>query len=62
MEINGKYYSESEASAYINALLRILSDARSVLSMAFFADYHLQYKADAIMFEIDNILKGDRKS
>lgn len=62
MEINGKYYSESEAAAYIQALLRILSDARPVLSMAFFADYHLQHKADAIMFEIDNVLKGDRKS
>jgi hypothetical protein len=62
MNINGKYYTESEAAAYIQALLRILSDARPVLSMAFFADYHLQHKADAIMFEIDNILKGDRKS
>ena len=62
MNINGKYYTESEAAAYIQALLRILSDARLMLSMAFFADYHLQHKADAIMFEIDNILKGDRKS
>lgn len=62
MEINDKYYTESEAVAYIQALLRILSDARPVLSMAFFADYHLQHKADAIIFEIDNILKGDRKS
>lgn len=62
MNINGKYYTESEAAAYIQALLRILSDARPVLSMAFFADYHLQHKADAIMFEIDNILKGNRKS
>lgn len=62
MNINGKYYTESEAAAYIQALLRILSDARPVLSMAFFADYHLQHKADAIMFEIDNVLKGDRKS
>lgn len=62
MEINGKYYTDTEAAAYIQALLRILSDARPVLSMVFFADYHLQHKADAIMFEIDNILKGDRKS
>ena len=62
MNINGKYYTESEAAAYIQALLRILSDARPVLSMAFFADYHLQHKADAIMLEIDNVLKGDRKS
>lgn len=62
MEINGKYYSEPEVAAYIKALLRILSDARPMLSMAFFADYHLQHKADAIMFEIDNVLKGDRKS
>lgn len=60
MEINGKYYSDSEAAAYINALLRILSDVRPVLSMAFFADYHLQHKADAIMFQIDNVLKGER--
>lgn len=62
MKINGKEYSEPEAAAYINMLLRILSDARPVLSMAFFADYHLQHKADAIIFEIDNVLKGDRKS
>lgn len=62
MEINGKYYSESEAAAYINALLRILSDARPLLSMAFFADYHVQHKADAIMFQIDSILKGAKEN
>lgn len=62
MEINGKYYSEPEVAAYIQGLVRILVDVRPVLSMAFFADYHLQHKADEIMFEIDNVLKGDRKS
>lgn len=62
MNINGKYYTESEAAAYIQALLRILSDARLVLSMAFFADYHLQHKADAIMFQIDSILKGEKSN
>ncbi len=62
MNINGKYYTESEAAAYIQALLRILSDARPVLSMAFFADYHLQHKADAIMFEIDSIMKGEKNN
>ena len=62
MEINGKYYTESEAAAYIQALIRILSDARPVLSMAFFADYHLQHKADAIIFHIDTILKGEKNN
>lgn len=62
MKINGKEYSEPEVAAYIQGLVRILVDVRPVLSMAFFADYHLQHKADAIMFQIDNVLKGDRKS
>lgn len=61
MIINGKYYSESEAAAYIQALLRILSDARPVLSMAFFADYKMHHKADAIMFQIDSVMKGEKK-
>lgn len=61
MEINGKYYSESEVAAYIQALLRILSDARPVLSIAFFADYKMQHKADTIMFQIDSIMKGEKK-
>lgn len=60
MEINGKYYSDSEAAVYINALLHILADVRPVLSMAFFADYHLQHKADEIMFQIDSIIKEKR--
>ena len=61
MEIKGKYYSESEAAAYINALLHILADARPVLSMAFFADYKLQNKADAVIFSIDQILREGKK-
>lgn len=61
MEINGKYYSETEAAAYIQALLNILADARSVLSMAFFADYKMQHKADAVIFSIDQILRGEKK-
>lgn len=60
MKINDKYYTESEAAAYIQALLRLLSDARLVLSMAFFADYKMQHKADAVMLQIDNFLKGNR--
>lgn len=62
MQINGRFYSDSEAAAYIQGLLRILSDARPVLSMAFFADYHIQHKADAIMFQIDSILKGAKEN
>lgn len=61
MEINGKYYTESEAAAYIKALLHILADARPVLSMAFFADYKLQHKADAVIFQIDQILREGKK-
>lgn len=52
MEINGKYYTETEAAAYIKMLLHVLADARPVLSMAFYADYKLQHKADAVIFEI----------
>lgn len=61
MEINGKYYTESEAAAYIKSLLHILADARPVLSMAFFADYKMQHKADAVIFSIDQILRGEKK-
>lgn len=63
MEINGKEYTDTEAAAaaYIKMLLHILEDARPVLSMAFFADFKMQHKADTIMFEIDNVLKGDKK-
>lgn len=57
MEINGKYYTDTEAAAYIKMLLHILADVRPVLSMAFFADYHIQHKADAAMFQIDTVLK-----
>lgn len=60
MKINGKEYSEPEVAAYIQGLVRILVDVRPVLSMAFFADYHLQHKADAIMFQIDSIMKGEK--
>lgn len=62
MQINERFYSESEAAAYIQGLLRILSDARPVLSMAFFADYKMQHKADAVMFQIDTILKGEKNN
>lgn len=61
MEINGKYYSDSEAAVYINALLHILADARPVLSMAFFADFKVQHKADAVIFQIDEILRREKK-
>lgn len=57
MQINGKYYTDTEAAALIKSMLHILSDVRPVLSMAFFADYHMQHKADAAMFQIDTILK-----
>lgn len=61
MEINGKYYTDTEAAAYIKALLHILADARPVLSMAFFADYKLQHKADAVIFQIDQIMREGKK-
>lgn len=57
MKINGKEYSEPELRAYINMLLRLLSDARPLLSAAFFADYKLQHKTDALIFRIDSIQK-----
>lgn len=61
MQINGKEYSDPELKAYVNMLLRVISDCRPILSMAFFADYKMQHKADAICFQIDNIMKGDKK-
>ena len=57
MQINGKYYTDTETAALIKSMLHILADVRPVLSMAFFADYHMQHKADAAMFQIDTILK-----
>lgn len=61
MEINGKYYTDTEAAAYIKMLLHILADARPVLSMAFFANYKIQHKADAVIFQIDQILREGKK-
>lgn len=61
MKINGKPYTAEEAAAYIKMLLHILSACRPVLSMAFFADYLMQHKADALVFQIDTIMKGKKK-
>lgn len=57
MRIGKKEYSEPELRAYIDMLLRLLSDSRLLLSAAFFADYKLQNKSDAIIFRIDSIQK-----
>ena len=61
MKINGKYYSESEAAAYFNMLLKLLSDCKPILSMAFFANYKLQNKADELQARIDTVLRGQKK-
>lgn len=62
MIINGKYYSESEAAAYIKLLLHLIRDARAVITPAFYADYHIQNKADAVVVRIDAALReGDNK-
>lgn len=62
MNINGKYYTETEAAAYIKLLLHILRDARAVITPAFYADYHIQNKADAVVVRIDAALReGDKK-
>ena len=61
MKINGKYYSESEAAAYFTMLLKLLSDCKPVLSMAFFADYKIQHKADELQARIDTVLRGQKK-
>lgn len=37
-------------------LLELLKDARKVLSMAFFADYHLQLKSDEVVAKIDKFM------
>lgn len=37
-------------------LIELLKDAKKVLSMAFFADYHYQNKADDICDKINNFL------
>ena len=62
MMINGKYYTETEAAAFIQLLLHILSDARSVITPAFYANYHIQNKADAVVVRIDAALRqGEKK-
>ena len=61
MKINGKYYSESEAAAYFIMLLKLLSDCKPVLSMAFFADYKIQNKADELQARIDTVIRSERK-
>ena len=61
MKINGKYYSESEAAAYFNMLLKLLSDCKPVLSMAFFCDYKIQNKADELTARIDTVLRSEKQ-
>lgn len=61
MEINGKYYTDTEAAAYINMLLHLLADARPLLSMAFYVDYKMQHKADNVIFRIDQTLRTTKK-
>ena len=61
MTINGKFYTETEAAAYIQLLLHILSDARAVITPAFYADYHIQNKADAVVVRIDAALREGNK-
>ena len=61
MMINGRYYTETEAAAYINCLLALLTDVRPLLSYAFFADHKLQSKADKLIAQIDSIPKGASK-
>lgn len=62
MTINGKFYTDTEAAAYIKLLLHILRDAREVITPAFYANYHIQNKADAVVVRIDAALReGDSK-
>ena len=61
MKINGKFYSDSEAAAYFTMLLKLLSDCKPVLSMAFFADYKMQHKADELQARIDTVLRSEKK-
>ena len=62
MTINGKFYTETEAAAYIKLLLHLIRDAREVITPAFYADYHIQNKADAVIVRIDSVLReGDNK-
>lgn len=61
MNINGKYYTDTEAAAYIQSLLHIIADARSLLGYAFFADYHMQNKADEVIARSDAILMEVKK-
>lgn len=62
MTINGRYYTESEAAAYIKLLLHLIRDAREVITPAFYADYHIQNKADAVVIRIDAALsEGEKK-
>lgn len=42
-------------------LIELLKDARKVLSMAFFADYHLQLKSDEVVAKIDKIMKEQQE-
>ena len=42
-------------------LIVLMNDARKVLSMAFFADYHLQLKSDEIVAKIDKFMKEQQE-
>ena len=62
MMINGKYYTETEAAYYIQLLLHLIRDAREVITPAFYADYHIQNKADSVVIRIDAALsEGGKK-
>lgn len=42
-------------------LIELLKDARKVLSMAIFVDYHLQLKSDEVVAKIDKFMKEQQE-
>ena len=60
MNLNGKWYSESELEAYISELERLLRDSRTFLRRAFFANHENASKADRLYDEISKVIGADR--
>jgi len=58
MNIGGKWYTETEAAAYVMELEKLLRESLPVLRRAFFANYQDQDKCDELRERIRQKVGG----
>lgn len=60
MNLNGKWYSETELEAYISELERLLRESQKVLNGAFFANHEYNIRANKLYNDISKLIGVDR--